>query len=92
MISTVLNHNGPIKPMLLKGGHLIDPVNRVDDLSDLLVVDGKVAGVGEISEADLPEKCETEGVVCTHHLHLCLGERSRRIIDRRGALLAALGE
>jgi len=34
------------RPLLLKGGRVIDPSRDVDQVSDLLVQDGKVAGLG----------------------------------------------
>ena len=34
------------RPLLLKGGRVIDPSRDVDQISDLLVQDGKVAGLG----------------------------------------------
>ena len=36
--------------LLLKGGRVIDPANKVDKICDILIKDGKIAAVGE----DLP--------------------------------------
>lgn len=33
----------------IKNGHLLDPVNHRDEICDLYVIDGKVAGVGSLS-------------------------------------------
>lgn len=34
------------RPLLIRGGRLIDPSQRIDDRLDLLVVEGRVAGIG----------------------------------------------
>ena len=35
-----------MKPLLIKGGRIIDPAQGIDRVSDLLLVDGRVAGLG----------------------------------------------
>lgn len=37
---------------LLKGGHVIDPANALDEIADVLIENGKIKAVG----ADLPAK------------------------------------
>lgn len=37
--------------LLIKNGYLLDPANGIDQLGDLLVLDGMIAAVGEISPA-----------------------------------------
>jgi len=34
-----------MKPLLLKGGKLIDPSQNLNETGDLLISDGKVAGI-----------------------------------------------
>ena len=36
----------PHYSLLLKGGHVIDPANRLDGVMDVSIVDGKIAAVG----------------------------------------------
>jgi dihydroorotase len=39
--------------IVIKGGHVIDPKNSIDDIMDVAIADGKIAMVAkEISEAD----------------------------------------
>ncbi|HEX4634093.1 MAG TPA: dihydroorotase [Gemmatimonadales bacterium] len=48
------------RPLLLKGGRVIDPSRDVDLVADLLVQDGKVAGIGQGLGA--PDGAETRDV------------------------------
>lgn len=44
-----------MKPILIRGGHVIDPASGIDALRDLLLMDGKVASIespGKIRQAD----------------------------------------
>lgn len=43
-----------MKALLLVGGHLIDPANRIDAVTDVLVVDQKIARVGAEAERMAP--------------------------------------
>lgn len=36
--------------ILIKGGHVVDPVNKTDEVKDILVEDGVIAEVGEIGD------------------------------------------
>ena len=40
-----------MKPLLIQHGHLLDPANNVDEVRDLLLVDGKVAGTAAPKDA-----------------------------------------
>ncbi|UCC73679.1 MAG: dihydroorotase [Gemmatimonadota bacterium] len=44
------------RPILLQGGRIIDPSQKLDERLDLLLVDGRVAGIGQALEA--PAGCE----------------------------------
>ncbi|HEX4560702.1 MAG TPA: dihydroorotase [Gemmatimonadales bacterium] len=48
------------RPLLLKGGRVIDPSRDIDQVADLLVQDGKVAGIGQGLGA--PDGAETRDV------------------------------
>lgn len=43
----------PGRPILLRGGRVIDPSQKFDDIADVLIVDGTIARIG--GSADLPE-------------------------------------
>ena len=34
--------------LLIRGGRVIDPANEIDKVADVLIVDGKIAAVGEM--------------------------------------------
>jgi len=67
-----------MKSLLLTGGRVIDPANRLDSPADLLIVDGKIAAVGKDAGAKAPtdvERMNVQGlVVCPGlidlHVHL----------------------
>ena len=64
--------------LLLTGGRVIDPANRLDITADVLILDGKIAAVGPDAAANAPasiERMDTSGlVVCPGlidlHVHL----------------------
>src|SRR2546422_2942910 len=64
--------------LLLTGGRVIDPANRFDAVTDLLILDGKIAAVGSDGSGKAPteiERIDAKGlVVCPGlidpHVHL----------------------
>ncbi len=64
--------------LLLTGGRVVDPANRLDARADLLILDGKIAAVGEAAAGRAPaeaERLDVSGkVVCPGlidlHVHL----------------------
>jgi dihydroorotase len=64
--------------LLLTGGRVIDPANRLDASADLLIVDGKIAAVGKEAASQVPpgiERLDARGlIVCPGlidlHVHL----------------------
>ena len=64
--------------LLLTGGRIIDPANRLDAPADLLIVDGKISAVGKDAAAKAPagaERLDVKGqIVCPGlidlHVHL----------------------
>jgi len=59
---------------LIKGGRVIDPANGVDEVADVLIVDGKVAEVGKVKTSAV-ETLDAKGmIVCPGlvdiHVHL----------------------
>lgn len=60
--------------LLLKNGHVIDPVNRIDRAADVLVEDGKIVQVGQVKEK-VDNTIDASGCYVTpglidHHCHL----------------------
>ena len=64
--------------LLLTGGRVIDPANRLDTVADLLILNGKIAAVGKDAAAQAPgdiERFDAKGkIVCPGlidlHVHL----------------------
>jgi dihydroorotase len=64
--------------LLLTGGRVIDPANRLDTSADLLIIDGKISAVGKDASAKAPgdaERLDVQGmIVCPGlidlHVHL----------------------
>ena len=85
--------------LLLSGGRIIDPANRLDASSDLLIVDGKIAAVGKEAGAKAPaavERMDTKGlVVCPGlidlHVHLREPGQSAKETFATGTAAAARG-
>jgi dihydroorotase len=82
--------------LLLKGGRLVDPATRHDGTADVLVDDGRVAGVGSGLDAAGAEVVDCDGlVVCPGlvDLHVHLREPGREDAEtiETGSRAAALG-
>jgi dihydroorotase len=68
----------PMNSLLLSGGRVIDPANRLDAPTDLLIVNGKIAAIGKDARAQATAQTEhfdaTGLVVCPGlidlHVHL----------------------
>ena len=85
--------------LLLTGGRLIDPAQRLDHHADILVIDGKVRAVGADAEAQAPadaERLDVSGlVVCPGlidlHVHLREPGQSAKETIAAGTRAAARG-
>lgn len=60
--------------LLLKNGHVLDPYNQVNQIADVLIDDGKIIKVGQVSEKpdnviDASGCYVTPGLI-DHHCHL----------------------
>src|SRR5262244_203517 len=64
----VTAQTAPHYDLLLKGGHLIDPANRIDEVRDVAVFQGKIAAVEKNIPADQAGK-----VVDVSHLYVTPG-------------------
>ena len=85
--------------LLLTGGRIIDPANRLDQRADLLIVDGKISALGKDIAASAPVDCErmdvTGQVVCPGlidlHVHLREPGQSAKETIASGTAAAARG-
>jgi dihydroorotase len=88
-----------MNPMLLSGGRVIDPANQLDQLADVLIVDGKIAAVGATAAAQAtPEtvRVDVTGlVVCPGlidaHVHLREPGQTAKETIATGTTAAARG-
>ena len=85
--------------LLLTGGRVLDPANQLDSQTDLLIVDGKIAAVGEDAAKKSPpdtERLDVSGqVVCPGlidlHAHLREPGQSAKETIATGTASAARG-
>ena len=86
------HENSKPASLLIKGGHVIDPANRIDALMDMLLRDGQVAEVALPNKirGSTEEKFDARGLVVAPgfiDLHVHLLERSelqrRRLLQAR---------
>ncbi|MSU57529.1 MAG: dihydroorotase [Pedosphaera sp.] len=85
--------------LLLSGGRVIDPANRLDSAADVLILDGKIAAVGSDASANAPrdiEKFDASGlVVCPGlidlHVHLREPGQTQKETIATGTAAAARG-
>jgi len=88
-----------MKSLLLTGGRVIDPANRVDAIADLLILDGKIAAIGNEAAKMAPagiERKEVKGlVVCPGlidlHVHLREPGQAAKETIATGTAAAARG-
>jgi dihydroorotase len=86
-----------MRPILVRGGRLIDPSQGHDDVADLLIVDGKVEGSGKnITPPDGAEVIDANGKVVAPglvdiHVHLREPGREDAETVETGAQAAAAG-
>src|SRR5438034_6363438 len=85
--------------LLLTGGRIIDPSQNLDAPAELLIVDGKVAGIGEEANAKAPagvERVDVRGLVVSPglidlHVHLREPGQSGKETIATGTAAAARG-
>jgi dihydroorotase len=85
--------------LLLTGGRVIDPANRLDTSTDLLIVDGKIAALGAEASAKAPKEAERMNVkglvVCPGlidlHVHLREPGQTAKETIATGTAAAARG-
>jgi dihydroorotase len=86
-----------VKPILLRGGNLLDPSSKLDEPGDLLVRDGKIESVGgQIAGGDDVEVIDCSGLMVSPgfiDVHCHLREPGREDVETiaTGARAAAAG-
>ena len=61
--------------LIIKNGRVLDPANRMDQVTDVAVADGRIVGVGDFSGAEAQQVVDATGCIVTpglidHHCHL----------------------
>lgn len=51
--------------LVIKNGHVIDPKNQLDQVTDLYIQDGKVVAIGQAPDAAITETIDATGLVVT---------------------------
>jgi dihydroorotase len=86
-----------LKPILLRGGTLVDPSQRLNEVGDLLISDGGIAGFGRTIDApDEAETIDCDGLIVSPgfiDVHCHLREPGREDVETvaTGARAAAAG-
>jgi dihydroorotase len=86
-----------VRPILIRGGRVLDPSRRTDEVADLLLVDGKVEALGrQLGTPDGAEIVEAVGKVVAPGLidvHVHLREPGQEDLETvaTGAMAAAAG-
>lgn len=83
--------------LVIKNGHVIDPKNQLDQVTDLYIQDGKVVAIGQAPDAAITETIDATGLVVTPGLvDLCAhlrepGQTQKGNIASETAAAAAAG-
>jgi dihydroorotase len=91
LLATVSFVNAQIYNTVIKGGHLIDPKNKVDELMDIAIRDGKIALVAKNIDAsegkqviDAKDMFVTPGLI-DMHVHVFYGTRNDQALMDGGS-------
>ena len=53
------------KNLLVRGGRVIDPANKINDIADVLIIDGKISAVGKDIQASTENILDATGKIVT---------------------------
>ena len=70
-----MNNTEKMDKVLIHNGHIIDPANNVDEVGDVLIIDGKIAQVGGTLAQDVNDVIDATDLIVTPglidvHVHL----------------------
>ncbi|MBR1858942.1 MAG: dihydroorotase, partial [Selenomonadaceae bacterium] len=82
--------------LLIRGGRVIDPANKIDKVTDILIVDGKIASVGNIANFETHDEIDATGKIVTPglidmHVHLREPGQEAKEDFYSGSMAAAAG-
>ncbi|MBR1730485.1 MAG: dihydroorotase [Selenomonadaceae bacterium] len=82
--------------LLIHGGRVIDPANNFDKIADVLIVDGKIAAVGEVTNFETHDEIDATGKIVTPglidmHVHLREPGQEAKEDFFSGSMAAAAG-
>ena len=82
--------------VLIKNGRVIDPANRRDEVSDLLILDGKIAPLSDLGTRANVETIDATGLIVSPglidlHVHLREPGQSAKETIATGTKCAAAG-
>ena len=82
--------------LLIRGGRVIDPANEIDKVADVLIVDGKIAAVGEMPNLKAHDEIDATGKIVTPglidmHVHLREPGQEAKEDFESGSMAAAAG-
>lgn len=85
-----------MQKVLIKNGHIIDPANNVDEVGDVLILDGKIAQVGGTIKADFNDMIDASNLTVSPglidiHVHLREPGYEHKETLTTGAAAAAAG-
>jgi dihydroorotase len=86
-----------MNPILIRNGRIIDPANRRDEVADVLIVDGRIAPVSQLSTLNSqPSEIDARGLVVAPglidlHVHFREPGQSAKETIASGARAAAAG-
>ena len=82
--------------LLIRGGRIIDPANDIDKIADVLIVDGRIAAVGEMNNLEAHDEIDATGMIVTPglidmHVHLREPGQEAKEDFKSGSMAAAAG-
>ena len=67
--------------LLFRGARVVDPASGLDEVLDVLVEEGRIAGVGDVA-SEGATVLESEGLIATRKARCCCGHGHERLRKR----------